>query len=127
LAIFKKKANEILPKLKQKIGKGFSELKQKFVEAFNEVIGRYKSTNLVCLSTDCRELYDLVNDGNIQFVSGSHNEVNGTYKINLKCSRIHLASRGFKDSIGDIEYNQGNIRIGLRSNGIPTNLFVQLI
>ena len=33
----------------------------------------------------------------------------------------------FKDSIGDIEYNQGNIRIGLRSNGIPTNLFVQLI
>lgn len=63
----------------------------------------------------CRELYDLVNDGNIQFVSGSHNEVNGTYKINLK------------DSIGDIEYNQGNIRIGLRSNGIPTNLFVQLI
>jgi hypothetical protein len=75
----------------------------------------------------CRELYDLVNDGNIQFVSGSHNEVNGTYKINLKCSHIHLASRGFKDSIGDIEYNQGNIRIGMRSNGIPTNLFVNLI
>ena len=38
--------------------------------------------------------------------------VNGTYKINLKCSRIHLASRGFKDSIGDIEYEEGNIRIG---------------
>ena len=75
----------------------------------------------------CRELYDLVNDGNIQFVSGSHNEVNGTYKINLKCSRIHLASRGFKDSIGDIEYKQGNIRIGLRANGIPANLFIELI
>ena len=59
----------------------------------------------------CRELYDLVNEGNIQFVSGCYNEGNGTYKINLKCSRIHLASRGFKDSIGDIEYKQGNIRI----------------
>ena len=75
----------------------------------------------------CRELYDLVNAGNIQFVSGTYNDSNGTYKINLKCSRIHLASRGFKDSIGDIEYEQGNIRIGMRSNGIPTNLFIELI
>ncbi|HZA08276.1 MAG TPA: hypothetical protein VE619_11285, partial [Nitrososphaeraceae archaeon] len=73
----------------------------------------------------CRKLYDLVNDGNIQFVSGSHNEVNGTYKINLKCSRIHLASRRFKDSIGDIEYKQRNLRIGLRSNDIPVNIFVE--
>ena len=60
----------------------------------------------------CRELYDLVNAGNIQFAWGIYNESNGTYKINLKCSRIHLASRGFKDSIGDIEYEEGNIRIG---------------
>jgi len=75
----------------------------------------------------CRELYDLVNAGNIQFASGIYNESNGTYKINLKCNRIHLASRGFKDSIGDIEYEEGNIRIGLRANGIPANLFIELI
>jgi hypothetical protein len=70
----------------------------------------------------CRELYDLVNAGNIQFASGIYNESNGTYKINLKCSRIHLASRGFKDNI-----EEGNIRIGLRANGIPANLFIELI
>jgi hypothetical protein len=75
----------------------------------------------------CRELYDLANAGNIQFASGIYNDSNGTYKINLKCSRIHLASRGFKDSIGDIEYDQRNIRIGLRANGIPANLFIELI
>ncbi len=75
----------------------------------------------------CRELYDLTTAGNIQFASGSYNESNGMHKINLKCSRIHLASRGFKDSIGDIEYEQGNIRIGLRANGIPANLFIELI
>jgi hypothetical protein len=74
-----------------------------------------------------RELYDLTNAGNIRFASGSYSESNGMYKINLKCSRIHLASRGFKDSIGDIEYEQGNIRIGLRANGIPANLFIELI
>ena len=38
LAIFKKNAREILPKLKQKIGKRFTELKQKLVRAFNDVI-----------------------------------------------------------------------------------------
>jgi hypothetical protein len=75
----------------------------------------------------CRELYDLTNAGNIQFASGSYNETNGMYKINLKSRRIHLASRGFKDSIGDIEYEQGNIRIGLRANSIPANLFIELI
>ena len=74
----------------------------------------------------CRELYDLVNGGNIQFVSGSHNENNGTYKINLKSNRLHFASRGIKDSIGDVEYEQGKIRIGLRTNGIPANVFVEL-
>jgi hypothetical protein len=80
----------------------------------------------------CRELYDLtnagnINAGNIQFASGSYNETNVMYKFNLRSSRIHLASRGFKDSIGDIEYEQGNIRIGLRANGIPANLFIELI
>jgi hypothetical protein len=66
----------------------------------------------------CRELYDLANAGNVQFASGIYNDSNGTYKINLKCSRIHLASRSFEDSIGDIEYDQRNIRIGLRANGM---------
>jgi hypothetical protein len=74
----------------------------------------------------CRELYELVNGGNIQFVSGVHNETNGTYKINLKSNRLHFASRGLKNSIGDIEYEQGKIRIGLRANGIPANVFVEL-
>jgi hypothetical protein len=74
----------------------------------------------------CRELYELVNEGDIQFVSGMHNVNDGTYKINLKSNRLHFASRGLKDSIGDIEYNHGKIRIGLRSNGIPANVFVDL-
>jgi hypothetical protein len=74
----------------------------------------------------CRELYELVSKGNIQFVSGTHNENNGTYKINLKSNRLHFASRGIKDSIGDIEYEQGRIRIGLRANSIPANVFVEL-
>ncbi len=74
----------------------------------------------------CRELYELVNGGNIQFVSGTHNENNGTHIINLKSNRLHFASRGLKDSIGDIEYEQGKIRIGLRANGIPANIFVEL-
>ncbi len=74
----------------------------------------------------CRELYELLNGGNIQFVSGTRNENNGTHKINLKSNRLHFASRGLKDSIGDIEYEQGKIRIGLRANGIPANIFVEL-
>jgi hypothetical protein len=75
----------------------------------------------------CRELSDLVNGGYIQLISGSYNEGEGSYKINLKSSQIHLASRGFKDSIGDVEYSQGKMRIGLRANGIPVNIFVDLI
>jgi hypothetical protein len=75
----------------------------------------------------CRELYDLANGGNIQFISGVFNQENGTYTINLKCNRIHLASRGFRDSIGDIEYEPGKIRIGLRANGVPVNLFAELL
>ena len=75
----------------------------------------------------CRELPELVDGGYLRFVSASYNESDGTYKINLKSSHIHLASRGFKDSIGDVEYNQGKIRIGLRANGIPANIFVDII
>jgi hypothetical protein len=75
----------------------------------------------------CRELFDLINGGHLQFISGSYNESSGLYKINLKSSHIHLASRGIKDSIGDVEYSQGKMRIGLRANGIPVNIFVDLI
>ena len=75
----------------------------------------------------CRELYELVNGGNVQFVSGVFNEENGTCTISLKCNRMHLASRGFRDSIGDIEYEPGKIRVGLRANGVPINLFVELL
>lgn len=75
----------------------------------------------------CRELYDLTSGGNVQFVSGVYNKENGTYKINLKCNRIHLASRGFRDSIGDIEYDSGKIRVGLRANGVPVNLIADLV
>jgi hypothetical protein len=75
----------------------------------------------------CRELFDLTNGGHLQFISGSYNESDGLYKINLKSSHVHLASRGIKDSIGDVEYSQGKMRIGLRANGIPVNIFVDLI
>lgn len=74
----------------------------------------------------CRELYDLIREKHIEFVSGSYNDVNGTYKINIKSSRLHFASRGLKDSIGDFEYEKGILRIGLRSNGVPANVFVEL-
>ena len=74
----------------------------------------------------CRELYQLVDRDNIQFVSAARNEKTGTYKVSLKSNRLHFASRGLKDSIGDIEYEQGRIRIGLRANGIPVNVFVEL-
>ncbi len=75
----------------------------------------------------CRELYDLANGGDIEFVSGTFNDRSGTYIINLKCKRIHLASRGFRDSIGDIEYEPGRIRVGLRVSGAPVNLFAYLM
>ncbi|MDQ6722920.1 MAG: hypothetical protein M3Z01_01460 [Thermoproteota archaeon] len=74
----------------------------------------------------CRELYELVDTRSIKFVSGTLNENNGTCEINLKSNRLHFASRGLKDSIGDISYEHGKIRIGLRANGIPANVFVQL-
>ena len=74
----------------------------------------------------CRELHELVERQDIQFVNGKHNETNGTYQINLKSRKLHFASRGIKDSIGDIEYSQGKMRIGLRANSVPVNVFVEL-
>jgi hypothetical protein len=40
---------------------------------------------------------------------------------------LHFASRGFKDSIGDVEYGEGKLRIGLRANGMPGNIFIELV
>jgi hypothetical protein len=73
----------------------------------------------------CRELFELVNEKMTSFVSATEND-NGSFLINLKASRIHLASRGFKDSIGDIEYSDNTLRIGLRANGKPGNIVIKL-
>lgn len=74
----------------------------------------------------CRELFELVNEKMLTFVSATE-EGNGSFSISLKSSRLHFASRGFKDSIGDIEYGgEGRLRIGLRANGRPGNIFVDL-
>jgi hypothetical protein len=73
----------------------------------------------------CRELFELVNEKMVRFISATESD-SGTYTINVTSSRIHLASRGFKDSIGDIEYGEGMIRIGLRANGRPGNIFVKI-
>ena len=72
----------------------------------------------------CRELYELFDEKHIEFINGKHNENNGTYRVELKCKKMHFASRGIRDSIADIEYNRRKIRIGLRANGIPVNIFV---
>lgn len=74
----------------------------------------------------CRELDELRKEGHIQFLTGLHNENDGTYKINLRSNHLHFASRGLKDSIGDISYETGRMRIGMRANGIPINIFVEL-
>jgi hypothetical protein len=73
----------------------------------------------------CRELSELVNEKMVRFISAMESD-GGIYKINLKSNRIHFASRGFKDSIGDIEYDKGKLRIGLRANGKPGNIFIDL-
>lgn len=72
----------------------------------------------------CRELYELVNEKMLSFVSAS--ESNGAFSMQLKSSRLHFASRGFKDSIGDVEYGEGKLRIGLRAGGRPGNVFIDL-
>ncbi len=74
----------------------------------------------------CRELDELRSEGHLKFLSGLQNENDGTYKINLRSNHLHFASRGLKDSIGDISYETGRIRIGMRANGIPINIFVEL-
>ena len=74
----------------------------------------------------CRELEELRNKGHLKFLSGLLNENEGTYKINLRSNHLHFASRGLKDSIGDILYETGKIRIGMRAHGIPINIFVEL-
>ena len=75
----------------------------------------------------CRELDELFNSGNVKFLSGFYNEKEGSYKIYLQCSKIHLSSKGIFDNIGDIEYQNNKLRIGLRSNKIPLNLIVDII
>lgn len=72
----------------------------------------------------CRELHELVNEKMLTFVSAS--ESNGAFSIQLKSSRLHFASRGFKDSIGDVEYGEGKLRIGLRAGGRPGNVVIDL-
>ena len=73
----------------------------------------------------CRELFELVkNEKALTFVSAIEN--NGAFTIQLKAGRLHFASRGFKDSIGDVEYGNGQLRIGLRANGRPGNIFIVL-
>ena len=65
----------------------------------------------------------MIEKDHIQFVSGTLNESNGTYKINIKSNRLHFATRGLKNSIGDLEYENGKIRVGIRANNIPVKCF----
>ncbi|HET6588916.1 MAG TPA: hypothetical protein VFG45_02005 [Candidatus Nitrosocosmicus sp.] len=74
----------------------------------------------------CRELDDLVKEGHLKFVSGQHCEKDGIYTLNLEGDHLHFASRGIRDSIGDVMYDMNKIRIGLRSGGIPINVFVNM-
>lgn len=74
----------------------------------------------------CREIDELIEGGQMQFLSGNHNENDGTYVLKIKSNHLHFASRGLRDSIGDVAYEDGHLRIGLRSGGVPLNLFVQL-
>jgi len=74
----------------------------------------------------CRELDELVNLGKVKFLSGFRNENEGSYKIYLQCSKIHISSRGIFDKIGDIEYQNNKLRIGFSSNKIPLNLLIDI-
>ena len=78
------------------------------------------------LNPVCRELSDLVNSKNLIFERGEYNDKTMLYSIYLKSNHFHFASRGLRDSINDIEYNDNMIRIGLRSKGNPINLFIYL-
>ena len=57
----------------------------------------------------CRELYELVDGENIQFVSAAHNEKTGTYKVNLKSNRLHFVSRGLKVVLGALNMSRGGL------------------
>lgn len=74
----------------------------------------------------CREIDELIQSKHMQFVTGHYNESDGTYVLKLKSNHLHFASRGLRDSIGDVAYENDNLRIGLRSGGVPLNIFVQL-
>lgn len=74
----------------------------------------------------CRELDELVNLGKVKFLSGFRNVNEGSYKIYLQCSKIHISSRGIFDKIGDIEYQNNKLRIGFSSNKIPLNLLIDI-
>lgn len=74
----------------------------------------------------CRELDELFNLEKVKFLSGFHSEREGSYNIYLKCSKIHLSSRGIFDKIRDIEYQNNKLRIGFRSNKIPLNLMIDM-
>lgn len=69
---------------------------------------------------------ELVDLGKVKFLYGFHSEREGSYNIYLKCSKIHLSSRGIFDKIGDIEYQNNKLRIGFSSNKIPLNLIIYM-
>lgn len=72
----------------------------------------------------CRELSQLVDEKKIVFVSAQENG-DGSFTVKLKATWLHFAARGFRDSIADIEYDAGGVRMGLRSNGRPGNVYVE--
>ena len=74
----------------------------------------------------CREIDELIEQKQMQFLSGYHNENDGIYVLKLQSNHLHFASRGLRDSIGDVAYKDGSLRIGLRSGGVPLNIFVQI-
>ncbi len=75
----------------------------------------------------CRDLEELINKGYLFFIDGEYDEKNGIYNIYLESKKIHIASRGLRDSIGDIEYYNNYLRIGFRSGGKPANVFINLL
>lgn len=75
----------------------------------------------------CRELDELIKNDCLFFMKGEYDENNRMYNIYLDSKKIHIASRGLRDSIGDIEYNNNHLRIGFRSGGKPANVFINLV
>jgi hypothetical protein len=73
----------------------------------------------------CRELDELVNLRKVKsYLAFIVKEK--VHMIYLKCSKIHLSSRGIFDTIGDIEYQNNKLRIGFSSNKIPLNLIIYM-